>query len=223
MTGVFCVVGFVVMFLIERFVPHGKGEVGSGREERGVPWYAWWFGDGKATGSSELVRTSFVTYLGLALHNLPEGVSVAVTTASDLKLGVSICVAIMLHNVLEGMVVSLPLYVSTRGSIPQILLLTFLNGLMEPLGVLIAWSLGLGRFLDTVARVHAVLSVVAGVMACIAFVELLPGALEWILRGGGRGMSRRMGIVRVWVWVAVGMGFGWAVLGVSEWVMGGVV
>ena len=94
------------------------------------------FGGNSVNGgpmAAALARTGFVTYLGLALHNLPEGVSVAVSTTSSLRLGVSLCVAIMLHNVLEGMVVALPLWFGTR-SRPKVLILTLINGMMEPLG-----------------------------------------------------------------------------------------
>ncbi|KAJ3097755.1 hypothetical protein HDU97_004570 [Phlyctochytrium planicorne] len=88
---------------------------------------------------------------------------------------------------------------------------------MEPLGVVIAWILGLGKFLtdpsppplpmdpthvpdrmDTVIeqsaahthqRVSAVLCGVAGVMGCIAYGELMPGAREWIGKGIGFGVD----------------------------------
>ena len=70
----------------------------------------------------------------MALHNLPEGVSVALTTTSDLSLGVSMCIAILIHNIPEGMVLAVTIYAAT-GSYKSVLLFTLLNGLMEPLGI----------------------------------------------------------------------------------------
>jgi hypothetical protein len=46
----------------------------------------------------------------------------------------------MLHNIPEGMAVAIPLYVATSSS-PKVLYWTFINGLAEPLGVLLGGAL----------------------------------------------------------------------------------
>ncbi|KAJ3222429.1 hypothetical protein HDU78_011757, partial [Chytriomyces hyalinus] len=111
--------------------------------------------DTKSANTLSLVRSSFVTYMGLAIHNLP-----------------------------EGMVVALPLWYTSR-SRARVLILTFINGLMEPLGVVIAWCLGGGNELFTKpGRINKMLCGVSGIMIAIAFGELLPSAVEWIEKGG---------------------------------------
>ncbi|KAJ3318369.1 hypothetical protein HDU93_003902, partial [Gonapodya sp. JEL0774] len=52
-----------------------------------------------ATTRRALMRTSLVTWIGMALHNLPEGASVYLSTRKSVSTGVSIAVAMMLHNV----------------------------------------------------------------------------------------------------------------------------
>lgn len=95
------------------------------------------------------------------------------------------------------MVVALPLWYTTRSS-KQVLLLTFLNGLAEPLGVLIAFA-GYSLFGDTEQYgsmeesasahptwVNGTLAGVAGIMFSISCTELLPSALVWLASGQDR-------------------------------------
>ena len=73
-------------------------------------------------------RLGFISFLTMFLHNLPEGISVALSTSADLKLGIGLGVAIFVHNILEGLVVSIPIYIQTRSSL-QVIFYSFLNGL----------------------------------------------------------------------------------------------
>ncbi|KAI8611903.1 ZIP zinc transporter-domain-containing protein [Chytriomyces sp. MP71] len=197
----------------------GAGPLASGSHTRGASY----------ANTLSLVRSSFVTYMGLAIHNLPEGISVALTTASNLRLGVSLCLAILLHNVLEGMIVALPLWYTSR-SRTRVLLLTLLNGLMEPLGVIIAWSLGGAEVIAKPGRINKMLCAVSGIMGAIAAGELLPSAVEWIEKGGVVVMGARDGVgkssrgkgevyVRVAAWTIVGVVGGWAVMASADMVL----
>ncbi|KAJ3377785.1 hypothetical protein HDU84_008205 [Entophlyctis sp. JEL0112] len=211
------------------------------------------FGASVASSSSSstantlaLVRSSFVTYVGLALHNLPEGISVALTTSSNLSLGISLALAILLHNVLEGLIVALPIWYASR-SRARVLLLTGLNGLFEPFGVVLVWLTTARRpdggsgDADSAARVAMMLSGVAGVMAGIVASELVPSACLWIRRGGVAGWSRATDIevggggagvaagsadsvtrivwIRVLAWMAIGAVFGFVVMAAADFVV----
>ncbi|KAL3898607.1 MAG: hypothetical protein SGCHY_002618, partial [Lobulomycetales sp.] len=46
------------------------------------------------------LRSAVITFSAMAVHNIPEGVSVAYTTEYSLHLGISLCIAILLHNIL---------------------------------------------------------------------------------------------------------------------------
>ena len=88
-------------------------------------------------------------------------------------LGLPIALAIAIHNIPEGMAVSLPLYHAT-GNRKTAFTYSFLSGLAEPVGALMGFFL-LASFMDDVAMA-AVFAAVAGIMVYISFDELLPAA-----------------------------------------------
>ncbi|KAJ3045554.1 hypothetical protein HDV00_009211 [Rhizophlyctis rosea] len=83
-----------------------------------------------------LSRTSTITLLTMTLHALPEGLSIYLSSLSSPLLGLHLAIAIALHNIPEGMAVAVPLYVSTH-SPSKVLSYTLISGLAKPAGVLI--------------------------------------------------------------------------------------
>lgn len=124
----------------------------------------------------ELQRASLITFIAMAAHNVPEGLGVFFSALSNYKLGAKIAVSICLHNLPEGMALGIPIWAATR-SVSRVLWLTFLNGLAEPIGVLI------GGFLlkDSLneAILCKILAGVGGMMACISMVELYPAGIRF--------------------------------------------
>jgi ZIP family zinc transporter len=122
--------------------------------------------------------------------------------------GLQLAIAIMLHNVPEGMAVAIPLYAATE-SIWQVLLWTFINGLAEPIGVVIGgfYLHALGLLSQQVLSIS--LAIVAGVMICISIHELLPTAVQ------------HAGKNRASVWFFVGMAVCWGALELVEVYFGG--
>ncbi|KAJ1558865.1 hypothetical protein HK096_000426 [Nowakowskiella sp. JEL0078] len=127
-------------------------------------------------GKKELWRMGWVTFLALAAHNMPEGLCVYLSALSNKMLGFQLTVAILLHNIPEGMAVAIPLWAATDGSTFHVLLWTFVNGLAEPVGVLIGATIFAGRL--TQNDMAKSLAAVAGVMACISLHELQPMAIR---------------------------------------------
>ena len=87
-----------------------------------------------------------------------------------------LALAILLHNIPEGMAVAIPLYAST-GSIMQVLWWTLVNGLAEPAGVLMGGLL-LAPYLDQYILSRC-LALVAGIMFCISIHELYPVSIKY--------------------------------------------
>ncbi len=58
---------------------------------------------------SPLMRTGFLIFLGIALHNLPEGLAIGAGFESSPEAGIYIAMAIGLHNIPEGLAIAGPL------------------------------------------------------------------------------------------------------------------
>lgn len=129
---------------------------------------------------NKLYRMGILTALALAIHNFPEGIATFMAALNDPQVGIAIAVAIAIHNIPEGIAVSVPIYYAT-GSKKKAFVLSFLSGLAEPLGAIIAYLL-LMPFLDSTNSgmvTGIILAAVAGIMVFISLDELLPTAEEY--------------------------------------------
>ena len=82
-------------------------------------------------------------------------------------------VAIAIHNIPEGIAVSVPIYQAT-GSRRKAFLYSLLSGLAEPLGALLGWLVLQPVMNDTIFGL--LFAGVAGIMVFISLDELLPAA-----------------------------------------------
>jgi ZIP family zinc transporter len=124
----------------------------------------------------KLVRMGMFTALAIAIHNFPEGIATFMAGLTDMKIAVPIAVAIAIHNIPEGIAVSVPISYGT-GSKKKGFYLSFLSGLAEPVGALIAYFLLMPFLSDTLFGV--IFGAVAGIMVFISIDELLPTAREY--------------------------------------------
>lgn len=121
----------------------------------------------------KLVNTGLLMAIGIALHNLPEGIAVGAGYLHNPQFGLFVAIAILLHNIPEGIATALPL---CKGGICRrdAVKVSFLSGLVEPLGALAA-SLVLVNF---TTLLPGALAFAAGVMVFITLDELIPTARE---------------------------------------------
>ena len=133
-------------------------------------------GNQTAGGHPGLWRLGLFTALAIAIHNFPEGMAMFLAALEDPHAGVAIAIAIALHNIPEGISVSVPIYYAT-GQRRRAFALSFLSGLAEPLGGIIA-ALTLDWLLPP-QILGLVFASVAGVMVYISIDELLPTARQY--------------------------------------------
>lgn len=112
------------------------------------------------------------TSIAIALHKLPEGFITYATNHANPKLGVSVFLALFIHNITEGFALALPLYLAINNRIKAMLLSFVLGGLSQPLGAGIAaiWfaAAGKGRYQPDESVYGAMFAVTAGIMASVA-------------------------------------------------------
>jgi ZIP family zinc transporter len=123
-----------------------------------------------------LIRMGLFTALAIAIHNFPEGIATFIAGLSDTSIAIPIAVAIAIHNIPEGIAVSVPVSYGT-GSKKKAFVLSFLSGLAEPVGALLAFFI-LTPFLSP-ALFGFLFAGVAGIMVFISIDELLPTAREY--------------------------------------------
>ena len=162
--------GILGVMLIDKFVPSHENphEMHRIEEIRGRA--------GELGQEHSLMRMGILTALAIAIHNFPEGIATFMAAVQDPRLGVPIAVAIAIHNIPEGIAVSVPIYYAT-GSRRKAFNYSFLSGVSEPIGALLAW-LVLAPFLSG-ALFGVIFASVAGIMVFISVDQLLPAARKY--------------------------------------------
>ncbi len=120
-----------------------------------------------------LKRLGLLVASGIALHDLPEGMAIALGQEASENLGLIIALAITFHNLPEGMATTAPLVMAGIRTW-KIIILNLGIAFFTPLGALI------GLFaLDATRNSFAFfLAFAAGAMAFLVFTELIPLARE---------------------------------------------
>ncbi len=119
--------------------------------------------------SRGVLRTGYLIFLGIALHNVPEGLAIGAGLESSPRLGLAIAVAMGLHNVPEGLAVAGPLKAGGLSNL-RVCLFTLGAGLMTVVGT----ALGLLVFRISEAFIAGSLAFAAGAMMYIVNDELIP-------------------------------------------------
>lgn len=135
--------------------------------------------------NARFVRTGILTAIGIALHNLPEGVAIGASYAHGSSLGFSVAFTIALHNIPEGMAMAAPMC-AARLSRNRIAAVGALAGL--PMGIGAALGAALGT--ASPAILSLCMGSAGGAMVFITADELIPEAQRF-----ATGHSGTFGIV----------------------------
>lgn len=121
------------------------------------------------------------TSIAIALHKLPEGFITYATNHANPKLGVSVFLALFIHNITEGFAMALPLYLAINNRIKAMLISFVLGGLSQPLGAAVAaiWFklAGQSNWAPSESGYGAMFAITAGIMASVA-LQLFAEALD---------------------------------------------
>ncbi|MFT9496675.1 ZIP family metal transporter [Anaerosolibacter sp.] len=128
-------------------------------------------GHGLLLSKESFVKTGFLLGVGVALHNLPEGLAIGSGFMATKELGIGISIVIALHNIPEGISMAAPMCV---GGIPRwkAFLYTIMVGIPMGLGAFV------GVLLGEISQglIAFCLAFAGGTMLYITCGELIPKA-----------------------------------------------
>jgi ZIP family zinc transporter len=125
----------------------------------------------ECTINDRLTRASIFVFLGVFIHNVPEGLATVVGALENPQLGIILAFAIAMHNIPEGIAVAIPTCASLDDE-KKGFFWAFLSGMSEPIGAIVFGLIFLPFINDYVLT--ALLAVVAGIMVYVSVDELLP-------------------------------------------------
>lgn len=143
----------------------------------------------KKTIDVGLLKTGIIVSIGLALHNIPEGLAIGSGFDSSTSLGLSLAMAICLHDIPEGISMAVPM--KNGGMHPiKVMLYVILSGIATGFGALIGALVG-----NISKQVIAVcLSFAAGAMLYIVTGELIPEANQ-LYKGRITALGNMLGFI----------------------------
>lgn len=130
-------------------------------------------GPSQLSRRQKLKRIGILVASGIALHDIPEGMAIAVGQEATEDLGLLIALAIALHNLPEGMATTAPLKMAKIRTW-KIILLNIGIAFFTPLGAI----LGVLAIQAVENSLAFFLSLAAGAMAFLVLAELFPLSRE---------------------------------------------
>lgn len=126
--------------------------------------------------NGRLYKVGIISMLAIILHNIPEGIATFMATSSDISLGISLTLAIAFHNIPEGISISIPIYYSSKSKL-KAFNYTLISALSEPFGALLAFIF-LRNFINNFI-LGILFAMIAGIMVHISIYELIPTSLKY--------------------------------------------
>jgi ZIP family zinc transporter len=151
-----CVMGLIfgslVMYGLDRIIPHIHPELCE--QEHGC----------------NLQRTSVYLIMGIFLHNLPEGMAIAIGDVTEPRVSFVIALAIAIHNIPEGICTSAPYYHTTGARLKS-----FIVSSSTAVPILIGFLSARYLFQNIAPQVIGfIIAATAGLMIYITADELIP-------------------------------------------------
>lgn len=118
---------------------------------------------------SENLKSGYLIFISIMLHNLPEGLAIGSSFMSAETLGMTLAIVIGIHNIPEGLAMGLSL-VGTKLKISKVILFTIIAGLPMGLGGFLGAYFG-GLFHSLIG---VFLALAGGTMLYVVLEEIFP-------------------------------------------------
>ena len=115
------------------------------------------------------MKSGYLIFLSILLHNLPEGLAIGSSFMSAETLGITLAIIIGIHNIPEGLAMALSL-VGSKMKISKVILFTIIAGI--PMGI----GSFLGAYFGSVfhSLIGVFLALAAGTMMYVVLEEIFP-------------------------------------------------
>ena len=148
--------GALVMYVLDKVIPHIHPGLCS--QEQG----------------KSFEKTAFYLFLGIFLHNFPEGMAIGMGSLAGIKESLTIAIAIAIHDIPEGVCTSAPFYFATGERLKSFLISTS-TAIPTLIGFAFAYFFlqGAPSFISSFLT-----AATAGIMIYISTDELIPNAFS---------------------------------------------
>jgi len=131
---------------------------------------------GKIENENSLKKLGIISMIAIILHNIPEGIITFMVSGVNFNLGIKLALAISLHNIPEGISIGIPYYYATSSKV-KTFFLVLISAFSEILGAIFAYFF-LRNFI-TDFFIGCIFSLIAGIMINISLTELLPESFKY--------------------------------------------
>ncbi len=146
------IIGTILMYGIDKLIPHIHPELCSQEQNR------------------KLKRTATYLIIGIFMHNLPEGIAIATGTITGFTTSLTIALAIAIQNIPEGICTSAPYYYCTKKKLKS-----FLISSSTAIPIVLGFYIGYFLFqYIPLYFVGGIIAATAGIMTYISADELIP-------------------------------------------------
>ena len=124
--------------------------------------------------SHKIKKIGIVSLIAIILHNIPEGIITFMVSGVNISLGIELAIAIGMHNIPEGISIAIPYFYATNKKF-KTFIIVLIAGLSEVLGAIICFI-----FLKNIVNnffIGICFALISGIMINISLTELLPEAL----------------------------------------------
>ena len=135
--------------------------------------------------NNKLYRVGVLNTISMIIHNTLEGIVTFFTTLSSYTLGIKLGIAIMAHNIPEGISIAIPIFYGTKNR-AKAFLYTLVAGSSEVFGALLFYIFFKENI--NIDIINIFLYIIGCLMIIISFKEILPEIIKykninWILLG----------------------------------------
>lgn len=142
----------------------------------------------KSSPPRTLSKLGYLIMLGIAMHDLPEGMAIALGEEMKSRTGMVIALGIGIHNIPEGMAIAAPLIMAGVKKL-RVFMQILAVALITPLGTILGKSL----IYELPSLIPLLLGMASGIMLYLVLFQLWPQAKQKDLQSGRWGFY--LGIV----------------------------